>query len=144
MVGSAAPVFNKAEAETKVGALYTDPETLLKSQLPGVVELAEVVNELKIFEGAWHTCYPGLSAYELTHPIFNAQGDLLFKLRPFGMVSRTVTKTAVSTTTGTVTEGSASATGSVRRTSTSIVKTRPSLQTQRSRTSCKSLYFFIQ
>lgn len=133
LVGSATPVFSQSETEAKTAVVYTDPETLLKSQLPGTVELSEVVNELKSFEGAWHTCYPGLSAYELTQPLFNAKGDLLFKLRPFGVVPRALAKpvpASVGTTTTTAASGVAS-----RR--TTIIKTRPSLHSQHSRTSCK-------
>lgn len=139
LVGSPAPVYKKVVSDAKNATLYTDPETLLKGQLPGTVQLVEVLNELKSFEGAWHGCYTGLSAYELTQPIFNANGDLLFKLRPFGLVTRTVTKTT--TTTGTVVaEGSGTATGSISRIGTARGKVRPSLSSQRSRTSCKSTF----
>ncbi|THH28534.1 hypothetical protein EUX98_g5660 [Antrodiella citrinella] len=131
LVGSATPVFSQSESETKTAVVYTDPETLLKSQLPGTVELSEVINELKTFEGAWHTCYPGLSAYELTQPLFNAKGDLLFKLRPFGVVPRALAK-PIPATVGTTTTATASGTASRR---TTIIKTRPSLHSQHSRTS---------
>ncbi|TCD65183.1 hypothetical protein EIP91_003005 [Steccherinum ochraceum] len=145
VIGSTAPVFQEADTEALSAAVHTDPETLLKAQLPGTVELGDILGELKQFEGCWHGCYPGLASYELTHPVFNAHGDLLFKLRPFGVVPRSTAKiapvisttngTTVSTTTTTV-NGSvnSSANGATRKSST-IIKPRPTLRPQASRSS---------
>ena len=74
------------ERARSLGETYTslalDPEELLRSIIPSSVDLKDAVAELKLFEQVWHSCYPGMAAYNLAHPVFNRKGDLLFELRP--------------------------------------------------------------
>ena len=75
--------FERAEWSGETYAsLALDPEELLRSVIPSSVDLKDVVAELQLFEQVWHSCYPGMGAYDLAHPVFNRNGDLLFELRP--------------------------------------------------------------
>ncbi|EKM54028.1 uncharacterized protein PHACADRAFT_257609 [Phanerochaete carnosa HHB-10118-sp] len=68
------------EGETYT-SLALDPEALLRSVIPSSIDLTEAMEELKIFEQAWYSCYPGMGAYNLVQPVFNSKGDLLFELQ---------------------------------------------------------------
>ncbi|KAL4248925.1 hypothetical protein ABKN59_007566 [Abortiporus biennis] len=87
-VGTGVPTFHKIKVEgTTSPALFTDPLTLLKNQLPAKIDMAQIVHEFKIFEGAWHGCFPGMSAYALGRPVFNNHGDILCELRPIASLT---------------------------------------------------------
>ncbi|EKM54032.1 uncharacterized protein PHACADRAFT_257621 [Phanerochaete carnosa HHB-10118-sp] len=71
------------KAEEHGGALvYLKPETYLTEVMPTKIELDKAVAEFSYFTSSWESCYPGMSSYTLTQPVFNRSGDLLFELRP--------------------------------------------------------------
>ncbi|TCD64013.1 hypothetical protein EIP91_004681 [Steccherinum ochraceum] len=139
VVESSAPSFIKAEGlDENVLKVLPDLEAILKTQFPKTVELTEAVGEFKTFEGSWHSCYASLSSYELTQPIFNSKGDILFKLRPHNVVPSFFSK-AVTATTSAVSSLTSAATSAVssssRTSSSSLIKSRVSLAGTSSRSS---------
>ncbi|PSS01019.1 hypothetical protein PHLCEN_2v4077 [Hermanssonia centrifuga] len=90
VVGLASPHIEKASMNGTISHrdLWVDPEDLLRKNLPQTVDLSAVLDEFKVFEGVWKSCYPGMSAFSLAHPVFNCQGDLLFEFRPHSQVIR--------------------------------------------------------
>ncbi|KAJ7023254.1 hypothetical protein C8F04DRAFT_1193608 [Mycena alexandri] len=80
------PVFEKTE-----GKWDLDPYTLLEEHLPRIVDMKEVVEELKeVFEGAWEYSYTGLKPCSLTSPVFTPNGDLVIQLNNFTEISTIV------------------------------------------------------
>lgn len=73
-----------ATSGNAASSLPLDPEEALKKAFAKItsVDLSEAHAEFESFEGSWHSCYPGLSAYNLANPIFTRKGDLLFELQP--------------------------------------------------------------
>ncbi|KAF8891415.1 hypothetical protein BD779DRAFT_202385 [Infundibulicybe gibba] len=48
------------------------------------IDMVGVVGEMKqTFGGVWEHCFPGMRAYSLCSPAFNARGDILFELHPY-------------------------------------------------------------
>jgi len=73
------PVFEKTE-----GKWDLDPRTLLEEHLPRIVDIKEIVQELKeVFEGAWEYSWAGLKTYSLSSPVFTPNGDLVVQLNNF-------------------------------------------------------------
>lgn len=60
-----------------------DPEELLRQYFRETPDLHGLIHEFKGFEGTWKYSYPGNGAFNLAHPAFNRNGDLLFELRTF-------------------------------------------------------------
>jgi len=79
--GSTAPVFEKTQYEGEFKEMFTDLQSDLEALLPAKVELHDILQETQQFEGEWRYCYPGIMAYCLANPFFNARGDLLFELQ---------------------------------------------------------------
>ncbi|KAJ7199899.1 hypothetical protein B0H12DRAFT_1036920 [Mycena haematopus] len=94
------PVFDKTEAE---GNWDIDTHKLLEEHLPRIVDIKEVVEDLKhIFEGAWVYSCAGSKTYSLVSPVFTQNGDLVVQLGGFAesatTTTTTVTSSVVSTT----------------------------------------------
>ncbi|KAK7042564.1 hypothetical protein R3P38DRAFT_320807 [Favolaschia claudopus] len=89
------PVFDQTHSE---GHWDIDTHKLLADQLPHIVDLKEVVQELKqVFEGAWEYSAAGLKTYNLASPVFNENGDLIVQLGSF-TESSAVTQTSTTST----------------------------------------------
>lgn len=73
--------IDNVEGDTEL-PLAIKPDELLAEALPKTIDLEAAVALFVHFEKAWLSCYPGMSAYKLAHPVFNRRGDLLFELRP--------------------------------------------------------------
>jgi hypothetical protein len=87
-------MFEQNEAE---GKWHIDTHKLLQENLPRVVDVKEVLAELKqVFEGAWKYCSAGLHTYNLASPVFTQNGDLIVQLR--GLKESSTTKTLTSST----------------------------------------------
>ena len=65
------------------GSIGCDPEVLLRKRFDKAPDLAGVATLFQQFREPWKSSYPGEGAFNLTHPSFNKNGDLLFELRPF-------------------------------------------------------------
>lgn len=63
-------------------SLVIKPDQLLADALPKSINLDEAIGQFVHFEKTWRSCYPGMFAYRLAHPVFNRRGDLLFELLP--------------------------------------------------------------
>ncbi|KAJ7826489.1 hypothetical protein B0H14DRAFT_3874023 [Mycena olivaceomarginata] len=88
------PVFDKTVSE---GKWVTDTQTLLEKHLPRIVDIKEVVKELKqVFEGAWQYSCAGSKTYSLVSPTFTQNGDLIVQLGAF--TEGSTTKTIASST----------------------------------------------
>jgi hypothetical protein len=75
--------FGKATSHGETyQSLMLNPADLLRQTLTPTIDLQAPLSEFKLFEGVWHSCYPGTAACSLAHPVFNCRGDLLFELRP--------------------------------------------------------------
>ncbi|KAI0916987.1 hypothetical protein AcW1_007702 [Taiwanofungus camphoratus] len=84
VVGSPSPAFSKTVFNGEFAStMFTDLRTDLQAHLPGTIDLNEVLQELRAFEGVWQYCYPGMQGYCLANPVFNVRGDLLFELKPY-------------------------------------------------------------
>ncbi|KAF7343262.1 hypothetical protein MVEN_01758100 [Mycena venus] len=89
------PVFDKTESE---GKWDINTHKLLQEHLPRVVDIKEVIQELKqVFEGAWDYSCAGLKSYSLTSPVFTQNGDLIVQLGDFTEASSTKTITSAAT-----------------------------------------------
>lgn len=81
------PIPNQTQffKPTTMGETYAslalDPEALLRKIIPSSIDMKDAVDQFKLFEEVWHSCYPGMGAYNLAQPVFNCRGDLLFELR---------------------------------------------------------------
>ncbi|EKM54030.1 uncharacterized protein PHACADRAFT_257614 [Phanerochaete carnosa HHB-10118-sp] len=62
--------------------LAIKPDQLLADALPKNINLEEAIGQFVHFEKTWRSCYPGMFAYRLAHPVFSRRGDLLFELLP--------------------------------------------------------------
>ncbi|KAF8183035.1 hypothetical protein K438DRAFT_1600129 [Mycena galopus ATCC 62051] len=83
------PVFDKTESE---GTWDIDTHKLLEEHLPRIIDVREVVEELKnIFEGAWELSCAGSKTYSLMGPVFTPNGDLIVQLGGFLDISTTAT-----------------------------------------------------
>ncbi|EKM54015.1 uncharacterized protein PHACADRAFT_209845 [Phanerochaete carnosa HHB-10118-sp] len=60
-----------------------DPVKLLMGIVPEVIDLAEILDELKIIDRTWYGCYPSVVAHTLARPVISRNGDLIFEIRPF-------------------------------------------------------------
>ncbi|KAF7366869.1 hypothetical protein MSAN_00945600 [Mycena sanguinolenta] len=86
------PVFDATESE---GKWDIDTHKLLEQHLPRIVDIREVVQELKqVFEGAWQYSCAGSKAYSLVSPVFTQNGDLIMQLGAFTDTTTTVTVTS--------------------------------------------------
>ncbi|KAJ7820022.1 hypothetical protein B0H14DRAFT_2292770, partial [Mycena olivaceomarginata] len=75
------PVFDKTVSE---GKWVTDTQTLLEAHLPRIVDIKEVVQELKqVFEGPWQYSFAASKSYSLVGPTFTQNGDLIVQLGAF-------------------------------------------------------------
>ncbi|CCM05147.1 uncharacterized protein FIBRA_07356 [Fibroporia radiculosa] len=86
VTGSTSPIFTKPAYSGDLAAMmYNDLDGALSIQnlLPTMIDFKDVLQDFKQFEGMWQSCYPGLHAYCLANPVFNARGDLLFELRSY-------------------------------------------------------------
>ncbi|KAL7279894.1 hypothetical protein ACG7TL_006303 [Trametes sanguinea] len=72
-------VFNGSDAEE-----LRNPADMLRKAFPSKVNLHELVEDIRAFEGVWEFCYPPAIPYSLANPIFNEDGDLMFELRCIG------------------------------------------------------------
>ncbi|KAJ7258353.1 hypothetical protein B0H12DRAFT_1280739 [Mycena haematopus] len=87
------PVFDKTEAE---GQWDIDTHQLLEEHLPRVVDVTEVIHDLKhVFEGAWEYSCAGSKTYTLVSPVFTPNGDLIVQLGGFAESSTTTVASAV-------------------------------------------------
>ncbi|KAH9854736.1 hypothetical protein C2E23DRAFT_63885 [Lenzites betulinus] len=76
------PVFTEANTAAHPTSWFRDPTLMLRRVFPANVELTEVVQELRAFEGPWQYCRPSmLNPYSLANPAFNEDGDLVFQLQ---------------------------------------------------------------
>jgi hypothetical protein len=94
VVEQAHPVFDKTVSE---GKWVTDTQTLLEAHLPRIVDIKEVVQELKqVFEGAWQYSFAASKSYSLVGPTFTQNGDLIVQLGAFaeGSTTKTITSSA--------------------------------------------------
>lgn len=93
VIGSTVPQFETTMPTNYESAskMSLNPEALLREKLSERIEIAQIVEELKAFEGIWEFCYPGVDAYMLTNPTFNARGDLLFELKSYSAYGNTST-----------------------------------------------------
>ncbi|KAJ7337547.1 hypothetical protein DFH08DRAFT_939037 [Mycena albidolilacea] len=90
------PVFDKTVSE---GKWVTDTQALLEAHLPRIVDIKEVVQELKqVFEGAWQYSFAASKSYSLVGPTFTQNGDLIVQLGAFteGSTTETITSSAAS------------------------------------------------
>jgi hypothetical protein len=90
------PVFDKTVSE---GKWVTDTQTLLEAHLPRIVDIKEVVQELKqVFEGPWQYSFAASKSYSLVGPTFTQNGDLIMQLGAFaeGSTTKTITSSAAS------------------------------------------------
>ncbi|KAI0667589.1 hypothetical protein C8Q78DRAFT_981541 [Trametes maxima] len=83
-VGSHDPVFAQPEFTDGGAARFRNPAEMLRDAFPHKVDLEELVQEIRAFEGAWEYCCPPAQPYALASPVFNEDGDLLFELRRGG------------------------------------------------------------
>jgi hypothetical protein len=60
-----------------------ESERLLRTCFKTAPDLRDVADEFRVFEGMWKYCYPGEGAYNLAHPAFSQNGDLLFELHDY-------------------------------------------------------------
>ncbi|OSD07148.1 hypothetical protein PYCCODRAFT_1358933 [Trametes coccinea BRFM310] len=72
-------VFSGSDAEE-----LRNPADMLRKAFPSKVDLHELVEDIRAFEGTWEFCYPPAIPYSLANPIFNDDGDLMFELRCIG------------------------------------------------------------
>ncbi|KAJ6457917.1 hypothetical protein C8R45DRAFT_560881 [Mycena sanguinolenta] len=87
------PVFDMTEAE---GQWNIDTHKLLEEHLPRVVDINEVIQDLKsIFEGAWEYSCAGSKTYTLVSPVFTETGDLIVQLGGFAESSTTTVTSAL-------------------------------------------------
>ncbi|TFY68931.1 hypothetical protein EVJ58_g721 [Rhodofomes roseus] len=89
VIGDLTPTI-EAPGPTILGTL-PDLRQKLYDHLPKTIDLSQVLDELKAFEGAWHYGYLGLRPYCLANPVINDKGDAIFELRPQGEGSTSVT-----------------------------------------------------
>lgn len=82
------PVIEPSPAQNQVG-MFPDLYQKRKEHFPEKIDLSQVLDELKVFEGAWHYGYPGLHAYCLSNTVFTQKGDIVFELRPQGQGAQT-------------------------------------------------------
>ncbi|KAI0826877.1 hypothetical protein BC628DRAFT_226366 [Trametes gibbosa] len=82
-LGSHDPVFTKGSLSEN-NSRFRNPMDMLRESFPEKVDLDELVQEIRAFEGSWQYCYPLANPYSLASPVFNDDGDLLFELRRFG------------------------------------------------------------
>ncbi|OSX64959.1 hypothetical protein POSPLADRAFT_1044390 [Postia placenta MAD-698-R-SB12] len=95
VVGSPAVKFEKTKFEgDTIAARFTDLHTNLQAHLPPTIDLADVLRELRVFEGVWHYGFPGTHAYALANPVFTRAGDILFELRLHGNGPQSPSRTA--------------------------------------------------
>ncbi|KAF7366826.1 hypothetical protein MSAN_00940900 [Mycena sanguinolenta] len=86
------PVFDATESE---GKCDIDTHRLLEQHLPRIVDIREVVRDLKqVFEGAWQYSCAGSKAYSLVSPVFTQNGDLIAQLGAFAEITTTATITS--------------------------------------------------
>ncbi|KAJ6464047.1 hypothetical protein C8R45DRAFT_1220135 [Mycena sanguinolenta] len=86
------PVFDATESE---GKWDIDTHKLLEQHLPRIVDIGEIVQDLKrIFEGAWTYSCAGSKTYSLVSPVFTQNGDLIAQLGAFTETSTTATVSA--------------------------------------------------
>ncbi len=70
LVGSLKPTIESTQYEGgSASEMFTDLQTNLCANLPHVVDLKAVVDELKMFEGIWQYGYQGAQAYYLASPV---------------------------------------------------------------------------
>ncbi|KAJ7243610.1 hypothetical protein B0H12DRAFT_830295 [Mycena haematopus] len=87
------PVFDKTEAE---GQWDIDTQKLLEEHLPRVVDIKEVIHDLKhVFEGDWEYSCAGSKTYILVSPVFTPNGDLIAQLGGFAESSTTTVTSSV-------------------------------------------------
>ncbi|EIW59592.1 uncharacterized protein TRAVEDRAFT_122355 [Trametes versicolor FP-101664 SS1] len=89
-LGSHDPVFAKGLTPDNA-ARFRSPMDMLREAFPDKVDLDELVQEIRAFEGPWQYCYPLANPYSLASPVFNDDGDLLFELRRHGVSAIRVT-----------------------------------------------------
>lgn len=92
-LGSHDPVFAKGLTPDNA-ARFRSPMDMLREAFPDKVDLDELVQEIRAFEGPWQYCYPLANPYSLASPVFNDDGDLLFELRRHGVSAIRVTATS--------------------------------------------------
>ncbi|KAL7279892.1 hypothetical protein ACG7TL_006301 [Trametes sanguinea] len=83
-VGSHDPEYSMAEYSGNDAKTLRNPADMLQAAFPTKIDLQELVEEIRAFEGAWEYCYPPAAPYSLASPVFNADGDLMFELRRHG------------------------------------------------------------
>ncbi|KAI9058443.1 hypothetical protein FKP32DRAFT_1582073 [Trametes sanguinea] len=83
-VGSHDPEYSVADYSGNDAKTLRNPADMLRAAFPRKVDLQELVEEIRAFEGAWEYCYPPATPYSLASPVFNADGDLMFELRRHG------------------------------------------------------------
>jgi hypothetical protein len=77
------PTYEKTHMEGEV-AIYMDTAKLLAANLPSVIDLNDVVTELKgTLEGSYKYAVAGVCKYTMYSPVFNVHGDLILQLRPY-------------------------------------------------------------
>ncbi|KAI0632188.1 hypothetical protein C8Q77DRAFT_1158853 [Trametes polyzona] len=109
-LGSHDPVFTKGVVP-EGSARFRNPMDMLREAFPVKVDLDELVQEIRAFEGPWQYCYPLANPYSLASPVFNDDGDLLFELRRYGTSTIRASATAISPITGRLSRSSTPAGG---------------------------------
>ncbi|KAI0356431.1 hypothetical protein OH77DRAFT_1400405 [Trametes cingulata] len=84
-LGSHDPIFTKGITTEGSSTKFRNPMDMLREAFPMKVDLEELVQEIRAFEGPWQYCYPLANPYSLASPVFNDDGDLLFELRRHGV-----------------------------------------------------------
>jgi hypothetical protein len=77
------PTFERTHTEGEV-AVHMDTAQLLAANLPSVIDLHDVITELKsTLEGSYKYAVAGVCKYTMYSPAFNVHGDLILQLRPY-------------------------------------------------------------
>jgi hypothetical protein len=77
------PTYEKTHMEGEV-AVHMDTAKLLAANLPSVIDLNDVITELKnMLEGSYKYAVAGVCKYTMYSPVFNIHGDLILQLRPY-------------------------------------------------------------
>lgn len=85
MIGCPTVHFEKTTFEGDTAAAkFTDLHTSLQMHLPSVVDLQDILRELKSFQSFWQYGFPDMQAYCLANPVMKQNGDLLFELQLHG------------------------------------------------------------
>jgi hypothetical protein len=80
--------YEKPVTEGEVAA-HMDTTKLLVANLPSIIDMSDVINELKhALEGSYKYAVAGVCKYTMYSPVFNVHGDLNLELRPYDPSAR--------------------------------------------------------